>query len=259
MKAKFKYPPINELVIGVYFDSDIVPLRAEHVGMFWSTVREKFPSISQHNPVIRPVAQILPFEFEDGFPMPRFWLESVDQATIIQIQKNAFLFNWRKRDSTYPHFDAVKAQFDTYFNLFSRFVKDEFRIDSLNIQVAELMYTNLIEKCDYWTGYEDTAAVIPLFRLPIPLGQEVSQVDFNQITSKRMAADLTLTTSIKTGLTATVPNTPVLVFELRAVGLLADQDKASADLWLGRAHDVIGDCFTKMTNPDIQERYWQLS
>jgi hypothetical protein len=32
------------------------------------------------------------------FPLPRFWFVAKDEATLLQVQKNAFLFNWRKND-----------------------------------------------------------------------------------------------------------------------------------------------------------------
>jgi hypothetical protein len=54
------------------------------------------------------------------------------------------------------------------------------------------------------------------------------------------------------------PALPVLTLEFRATGVLIQQDKATADHWFDKAHDVIGNCFTLMTNPDIQRRYWQL-
>jgi len=50
---------------------------------------------------------------------------------------------------------------------------------------------------------------------------------------------------------------PVLIFEFRALGLLGAADKSEADAWFERAHEAIGDCFTVITNPDIQQRYWQ--
>jgi hypothetical protein len=43
------------------------------------------------------------------YPMPRFWLEAEDGTILMQIQKNAFLFNWRKREAQYPHYENVKA------------------------------------------------------------------------------------------------------------------------------------------------------
>ncbi len=36
MSLKYKNPPINELVIGIYFERDVTSLRSEYVGVFWN-------------------------------------------------------------------------------------------------------------------------------------------------------------------------------------------------------------------------------
>ncbi len=36
MKVRFKNPPINELIIGVYFHPPLARLRSEHIGLLWS-------------------------------------------------------------------------------------------------------------------------------------------------------------------------------------------------------------------------------
>jgi hypothetical protein len=36
-RREYKNPPINELVLGLYFDRHILPFRSEHVGLFWGS------------------------------------------------------------------------------------------------------------------------------------------------------------------------------------------------------------------------------
>jgi hypothetical protein len=81
--------------------------------------------------------------------------------------------------------------------------------------------------------------------------------DFNSLTAYRLAPDLTLNVSVRTGRRATEAAKPVLVFEFRALGALGAATKVDTDAWYERAHKVIGRCFTGMTNPDIQENHWQ--
>jgi uncharacterized protein (TIGR04255 family) len=47
MTIKFKNPPVTEVVIGVYFSTPIFKLKAEHIGLFWNSLRKKFPQIQQ--------------------------------------------------------------------------------------------------------------------------------------------------------------------------------------------------------------------
>src|SRR5262245_53873841 len=180
MTVKFRNPPINELVIGVYFSRELHALRAEHVGLFWSSIRSEFPTIQQQQPILSPVFSTLPvLAVGEIFPVPRFWIESLDGEMLIQVQRNAFLLNWRKKEGRYPHFEAVKKSFDRNFGLFMHFLEKELRLPSPEIQVAELTYINLIEGADYWRGPQDTKNILPRFRLPVEESTEIGPVDFN--------------------------------------------------------------------------------
>ncbi len=139
MAIKYINPPVNELIIGLYFSQPIIPLRSEHVGLFWSQVRKEFPTIKQQPELALPLAGplfSLQVDFADGlYPTPRFWLESTDNTYLIQIQRNAFILNWRKGKSSYPHFDTVKHKFDNYYNTFCIFLNEEFNSTAPTIQI----------------------------------------------------------------------------------------------------------------------------
>jgi uncharacterized protein (TIGR04255 family) len=261
MKTKYKAPPISELVIGVYFDR-YLPLRSEHVGLFWSAVRDEFPTIRQQQLVARPpfgpIASSFTFEFlgeNEVFPMPRFWLEAPDGTWLMQIQKNAFLTNWRKRDADYPHFERVKKAFDKNFGRFSQFLNKELGVTAAP-QISELAYINIIESCNYWRGPEDTGNVFPNLKLPISENGSKPYSDFNFVTVEQFGHDLALTTTIRSGRTAIEAGKPALVFEFRAIGLLGAAMMPEADEWFVRAHETIVNRFTAITNPDIQQRCW---
>jgi uncharacterized protein (TIGR04255 family) len=257
-KIRFRNPPINELVIGTYFERDVPIFGLEHVGLFWSIIRDEFPTVTQQPPLTSPPLANQPVEFTiEQFPMPRFWFEANDGITLIQLQKNAFIFNWRKRDARYPHFEAVKAAFDKYLSIFVEFLTKEVQITVPNFRVLELSYINNLFPSDYWKGPRDTSVVLPLFRLPIVDNEERSPPDFNQASVQRLAPDLMLSTVIRTGRSGKDATQPVLVFELRAVGVLDEATKRDVDNWFERAHEKIGTCFLSMTSPDIQNRYWQ--
>lgn len=257
MSLKFKTPPLNELVIGVYFDLEIPSLRSEHIGLFWGQIRDEFPTISQQVPVSPPypnfTSMLMGLEF---YPMPRYWLETADGSALMQIQKNAFLFDWRKRAADYPHFETLKATFDKNLQRFLAFISKELNEPVPTIRLAELAYINIIESCEYWRDQRDTAKIIPQFRLPTPvLFEDDDPAEFQQTTGQKLSPDLMLTTTVRSARSTVEPNAPVPVLEYRATGLLTDA--AAVNRWFGRAHDAIGHCFTEMTNPDIQKRYWQ--
>jgi hypothetical protein len=149
----------------------------------------------------------------------------------------------------------VKAAFDKNKKRFFKFLSDELSEAEPKPQLAELSYVNMIEGCEYWKGPEDTVKVIPRFRLPVHDGSKTESLDFHQGTSQRLAADLTLFTTVRSARLAQAPAKPILIIEYRAIGLLLDTD--ALDSWFDRAHDAIGHCFTEMTSEDIQKTHWQ--
>jgi uncharacterized protein (TIGR04255 family) len=256
MTLKYKNPPINELVIGVYFDRDIASLRPEYVGVFWNRYRSDFPTITQQAPVARPISLFDPKFASIELPnMPRYWLESADGTSLIQLQANAFLVNWRRRNSKYPHFDAVKDFFDASCRNFFRFIEEELHESAPRVQLSELNYVNSIEPCEYWSSPLDTPKVLPRFALPVPTNNDLGPADFQQATLDRITPDTMLQTTVRSGRSLNDLTKPVLVFELRALGLIADNDGINE--WFHRAHDLTGRRFTEMTNPEIQTIYWQ--
>jgi uncharacterized protein (TIGR04255 family) len=261
MTVKFRNPPVNEVVIGAYFTRDLHPMRAEHVGLFWSSVRPEFPTIQQQPIVVSPVgAPNLMIEFGtvgEMFPLPRFWLESPNGETLIQIQRNAFLLNWRKKEGRYPHFETVKKSFDRNFALFMNFLQKELSLPEPEIQVSELTYINLIEGKDYWRGPLDTERILPKFQLPLEDSTGISPAEFNFQVTQRFATDLSVSTSIRSGRNPQTGMQPALVLEFRGIGALGAASKVDADAWFERAHETIGNCFVTTTSPEIQERYWE--
>lgn len=261
VRVKYKNPPINELIIGAYFDQPVAPLRSEHVGLFWSEVRSEFPRIQQQPELALPVVgTALAYQIgftDEPYPMPRFWLVSENETILIQVQKNAFILNWRKRESEYPHFETVKSNFDKYFDIYFSFLKKELKIDPPSIQITELTYSNLVESSEYWRDTNDTQRLIPTISIPDPGVPIESKPDFNYLTAYKLASDLILNVAVRSGRKPTEADKAVLVFELRALGTLGAVSKRETDAWYDRAHEAVGRCFTAMTNSDIQQRYWQ--
>jgi uncharacterized protein (TIGR04255 family) len=253
---KFRFPPINELVIGVYFNAPLLGLRAEHIGVFWHRIRERFPKVSQRGPIVpqgEAVQAALATAPEEVYPLPRFWLSSADETMLVQLQRNAFLLNWRKRDQVYPRYEAVKQEFDRVYAIFAEFVRETVR-QEFEIEAAELTYINLAG--EYWSGVTGIADVIPTFRT-IDIGIEGAELtSTTQSTVWKVAKDLMLTAKVQTG-TLTADKRPALVFELNAKGRLGAATKAEAEEWFRRAHETTGKAFRGMTSPDIQARVWQ--
>ena len=257
MTIKFENPPINELVIGTYFNPPLANLRNEHIGLLWSKFRDEFPTVTQQPPIGDDQFMMMALGGE-LFPMPRYWFISDDQVNLLQIQKNAFLFNWRRRDAQYPHFhENLKPAFDRYYSRFADFIAAELDAPPLAIDLCELTYINLIERGDYWSGPEDTPRVIPEFSVPRFGLPALTAPAFNCVYAFALAPDLQLTVTVRNAVSTLGNNAPVLIIEIRAQGRLGQVSKSESDPWFDRAHDAVINCFVGMTDPYIQKTYWK--
>ena len=255
MSLKFKNPPINELIISTYFNPPIHGLRNEHIGLFWHSIKDEFPIVSQQLPLVN-VNIDAQLGGEEIFPMPRYWMISSDDTNVMQIQKQAFMLNWRRRDAEYPYYENIKPIFDKYYSKFQAFISSETNTDNLQIDVCELTYINTVESCEYWSVPGDVNKIIPSFSIPTMAPSPKSAPSYNCTFVYAIDDDLHLRVSIRNAQSAQHPELPILVFEIRASGQIGLTNKSDADSWFDRGHQAISQCFLNLTNPDIQRKYW---
>ena len=131
-RLKFSKPPVVEVVFGVLFQTN-KPIEAVHMGLFWSLVREEFPyteEVAPLTPIVEPKTlqkQTIEFEVVDKPPLPRLWMHSKDHRTLIQLQEDRILYNWKKNDNeaVYTSYDDVYPKFEEKLELFRNFLKSE--------------------------------------------------------------------------------------------------------------------------------------
>ena len=253
MVTRYEKPPIHEVVIGIYFSHPIIALRSEHIGLFWSSIEDDFPTVRQSD-VLGPEVFVDP----EASPMPRYWFTSKDETHLIQVQKTAFLFNWRRRGGDYPHFESVKAEFDKLYGKFVEFLKLRLKIEEPQIHTCELSYFNVIEKSEYWSTVDDTTKIIPSFSILKPCLPNVTPYEFDYTSVVNVESDLHLKINLKKRVTSDENEDPVLILELRTTGILGEKSsKVTADLWFSRAHDTIIDSFNGITDTKVQKELWK--
>ena len=249
----FRNPPINEVVVSTYFNPPLSDLRSEHIGLFWKEIKQDFPVVSQQPPV----GNRLDVGSGEPFPMPRYWFIADNEINLIQVQKNAFMFNWRRRGKEYPkYYNDIKPNFDKYYGMFSEFIRTQIEIGEPNIDLCELTYINTLQLCDYWEGPQDTGKIIPSFTIIKTGINDFNAIGFNCNYIYIKSDDLQINIGIRNGFTQQ-DNIPVLMFEIKASGRLGQVAKSGADEWFERAHDAIIECFLGITDQDIQNRLWQ--
>ncbi len=256
MPLTLKNPPINEVVVASYFNPPLAKLRSEHIGLFWEKIKDDFPTVRQQVPAnVR--EDIIP---NDVFPMPRYWFIGSDEINLIQIQKSAFMFNWRRRNGhTYPRFHKhIKPTFDKYYGVFDQFIRTEVSRDELVIDLCELTYVNTLERCEFWEGPQDTKKVIRSFSITDPGLSTSGQPGFDCKYLHKVSRDLELNINVRSGVNPQQSNAPILVFEIRASGRIGGVTKTGSDQWFQRAHDSINACFKHITSLDVQKNHWGL-
>jgi uncharacterized protein (TIGR04255 family) len=142
----YRNPPVNEVVIGVQFVR--LPITGAQIGRFWGTVADRYPRVEEQPPLEPQIETLAP---KLGVPRlhlsmepfyTRHWLISRNEAELLQIQPDRFLFNWRARPDAgdYPHFEALHEKFRTAFGEWGAFVRPH----SVQITHWEVTYVNRI-------------------------------------------------------------------------------------------------------------------
>ena len=162
-RIKFVDPPINELVVAIYY-VPIQELKSQHIGLYWQRIREMYPRCDQQTVVATP-GDPNPFAEAPGeiFPMPRFWFHSGEHPTLIQVQRNAFMLNWRRLAgvaSEYPHYETVVRDFWERFTEYRQFIREIGGTLDV-IRNCELSYLNIIAANEFFAAPSDLAAVLP--------------------------------------------------------------------------------------------------
>ncbi len=261
MKIRLKNPPINELIIGVYFDPPLISLRSEHIGLLWSRFRSEFPKVEQREPLLVNIQGSGPSVYSGGeFPfMPRFWFISEDEINLVQVQKDAFLLNWRKREAEYPNFDEkLKSSFSEKFSIFKEFINRDVGVYEVKIGLCELTYVDVIEPCEYWQGPQDTYKVVPSFSVP-KIGPKSGELSaFNCTYSHDISPHLQLHIAIRVAKSNQIPNSSCLILEFKALGQPNGSEELSIDQWYEQAHNAIISQFLNVTDKHVQRKFWML-
>ena len=128
-RPSFDDPPVIEVVLGMQFEP-LAALQVAHYGLFWQGIRDGYP-ITETKPPLDPLmesfssdrAAEVRFEVIQGFPDARVWFSNRTETELIQLQKDRFLFNWRKHDEhPYPRYEHVRARFEEQSARFMRFL-----------------------------------------------------------------------------------------------------------------------------------------
>lgn len=144
-------PPLDEVVIGLQFEP-LPKFRSAHLGLYWASIRERYPASEEHPPLPHLVeqSQLAPDQQQlkliTGVLPQRTWFLDKTGNCVIQIQRDRFLRNWRQTTGTdvYPRYGPLIEQFRKEYTGFRTFVEKE-ALGTPKINQCELTYTNNID------------------------------------------------------------------------------------------------------------------
>lgn len=259
----FKKPPVVEVVCGILV-RPIEALKAPHLGDFWTRVRSDFPQCDERA-LLSPVVEVFggppaaTIQITDVPPLPRVWFIGQRGDRLIQVQRDRFLFNWRRleADDAYPHFGSVYGDFAKYLGVFRDFVA-AIGGGALDAQQYELTYVNhvdgaLIENAVSNLGrvFRDFAWAADSNRwLPMPADSTWRTTFVLPNQAGRLHSTVRLLVDDET-------HRRFIRFELTARGIGADRTVEGMRGWFDLAHEWVVRGFADLTTPDLQREVWE--
>jgi len=240
-------------------------MKAQHIGTYWDRIRKKYPLCEQQYPIVSLATTspqtIAEFHQVPGevSPLPRFWFSSKSHATLIQVQRNAFLLNWRREATTedYPHYEKVVEDFWQELEDYKTFVQESVGGKLDVIQRCELTYINLIGSNEAFNSPDQLLNVIP----PTASLYDI-QTDDRKLTGLNATVTYQVNPTLLIDLAIRLGNRLdtkelALVLELKAHGVPSDLSLEGARAWYDSAHNATYKLFLDATDKKVQKSIWK--
>jgi len=168
---EYTSPPVIETVLGVQFNP-LSDFQIPHFGLYWSRIREQYPSFEIQPPLGSVFEQFGQKEaqkdvlvrIEKGPPGFRCWFKDQQQTHLIQVQRDRFIVNWRKvtGDEVYPRYGQFRPRFQTQWDRFCEFLETE-RIAAPQVNQCEITYVNHLEGEKEFKSFGDAERIYTLW------------------------------------------------------------------------------------------------
>jgi uncharacterized protein (TIGR04255 family) len=259
----YEKPPVIEVVSGIQF-KPVKGLTGPYLGTLWEKFKPDYPRVKEVAP-LAPVIELFDdtpgremVSFENLFGLTRTWFETNDGNGLIQVQRDRFLYNWKKEKDTdqYPHYDYVISNFRKCLESFEEFLQEN-KLDSIEPLQYELTYINHIPQGEGWSRFGDLGNVFPDFSwrpaekrfLPDP---EAINWQTSFVMPERSGR---LHQSIRLAKLRT-DGRPILLLEFTARGIGNDKSRSAMWSWFDMAHEWIVRAFTDITGEGLHKTVW---
>jgi uncharacterized protein (TIGR04255 family) len=252
-----------EVVCGVLFrqiDAFLLP----HFGLLWAEMyQQEYPIFREVDPLI-PVIERFGDPAEErptfDFPtLPRVWFVDGRENSLIQVQRDRFLHNWKKvrPEDEYPRYGRVIESFFDRLRRFEKFLR-EHELPAVEPRQYELTYINHIPRGEGWESMAEVGRIFPDFswrpdmRRAIPSPSGVNWMTALDLPENTGRLRVTIAHAI-----SRADRRPLLTMELTARGFGGDKSPEGMRRWFDRAHEFAVNTFVEMTSREVRERVWR--
>lgn len=157
---EYSNPPVSEVAISLQFEP-LSKFDSRHVGLLWELYRsqnltnfEEHPLLDQTFELFGAEKVIPQIEFSNKPPLPRIWFINEEGTELIQVQKDRFVFNWRRKEpmGEYPRYKSCRVRFLELYQLFNEFLQKH-QVGDLKPNQCEITYVNPIYAEDQWGNF----------------------------------------------------------------------------------------------------------
>ncbi|MEK7996277.1 MAG: TIGR04255 family protein [Planctomycetota bacterium] len=260
----FDRPPVTEVVLSLQFGM-LGAMTSPYIGYLWARFRDRYPKVTEQLPVdaffetfgTPPIAQQPTIRFEQltGPPTIRYWFESADETSLCQVQQDRLIHNWRKRDSEYPRYEAVRAELVKDLETFEEFLQSE-KLGALNFNQSEISYINTIDLPGGDDPHGAIEQVISTWSRLDGVDRDLEDVVFRA--RFLMSKDGVPNARLHVNLTPAIRTTTmahVVQLEMTYRGKPEAEDRASALKLLDEGRAAIVVAFADMTTPEMHDHW----
>jgi uncharacterized protein (TIGR04255 family) len=122
----FENPPVVEVAVGVHF-LQLPGLNTIALGRLAEMWRARYP-VAQEQPALPPMVPgggpMITFQLQTSLPPLRLWLLTEDESSLVQVQHDRLLVNWRQVNTgdPYPRYRVLRKDFTALWSEFERYL-----------------------------------------------------------------------------------------------------------------------------------------
>jgi uncharacterized protein (TIGR04255 family) len=193
------------------------------------------------------------------FPMPRLWFLTEDGQRLVQVQRDHFIVNWRKLDTSapYPRYPTLRDTLIEELDVFQQFLAAE-SLASIRPVQTELTYVNHIEARESDGSRKPLSRIVRIWAGDKAVGKlpefEEAAVQAHYIIrdGDKPVGRLHVTVEPQRFVK---DNTPLYALTLIARGAPSTPDVDGAIAFLDRTHEAIVEGFTAITTPEMHQTW----